>query len=207
MTSDDKELQEQVQDEIQEFIPEYNPEDFEGLNLSPQEIYFAYLNVKHNDAVRAYQEAFGVPYKTALVKGKRLAKTPKIKEATMILYDEIWQEAMAVLPIRLMRDLENIRSLNIASYMSGDRFKYPDELTEEQQLMIEEVQYQTNNKTGETILVYKFPNKGSVYSKYMELIKMQKETSKDKESTSTDREAAEIVQSIFKNIGASNENK
>ena len=79
----------------------------------------------------------------------------------MILYDEIWQEAMAVLPIRLMRDLENIRSLNIASYMSGDRFKYPDELTEEQQLMIEEVQVsKTNNKTGETILVYKFPNKG-----------------------------------------------
>lgn len=207
MTSEDKELQEQVQDEIQEFIPEYNPEDFEGLNLSPQEIYFAYLNVKYNDAVRAYREAFGVPYKTALAKGKRLAKTPKIKEATTILYDEIWQEAMAVLPIRLMRDLENIRSLNIASYMSGDRFKYPDELTEEQQLMIEEVQYQTNNKTGETILVYKFPNKGSVYSKYMELIKMQKETSKDKESTATDREAAEIVQNIFKNIGAISENK
>lgn len=207
MTLEDKELQDQIQEEIQEFIPEYNPDDFEGLNLTPQEIYFAYLNVKHNDAVRAYQEAFGVPYKTALAKGKRLAKSPKMKEATMILYDEIWQEAMAVLPIRLMRDLENIRSLNIASYMDGDRFKLPNELTEEQQLMIEEVLYQTNNKTGETILLYKFPNKGSVYSKYMELIKMQKETSKDKESTATDREAAEMIQSIFKNIGVSSENK
>jgi hypothetical protein len=197
MNREDTELLDQVQEQIQEFVPEYNNEDFKDLGLTPQEIFFAYLTVKHNNPTQAYEEAFGVPYKTALVQGKKLEKNPKIKEAIAILYDEIWKEAMAVLPIRLLRDLESIRTLNVASYMAGDRYKNPEDLTEEQQLMLEGIEFQTNNKTGETLLVYKFPNKGTVYSKYLELIKMQRETTKEKESTATDREAADMVKSIF----------
>lgn len=201
----DTELLDTVQEQIQEFIPEYDNADFKELGLTPQEILFAYLNVKYNDAVRAYTEAFGVPYKIALTKGKRLEKDPKIKEATIILYEEIWQEAIAVLPIRLMRDLENIRNLNVASYMKGDRFKAPEELTEEQQLLLEGVEFQVNNKTGEVILVYKFPSKNTVYGKYLELIKVQKEATKDKETQATDKEAMEIVKGIFSSVGKLNE--
>ena len=201
MADIDTELMESVQDQIQEYIPEYNTDDFKDLGLNPQEILFAYLNVKYSDPVKSYMEAFGTPYKTALVQGKKLEKNPKIKEATGILYDEIWQEAMAVLPIRLMRDLENIRTLNVASYMSGNRFKLPEQLTEEQQLMLEGIEFQTNNKTGETILVYKFPSKNTVYSKYLDLIKVQKESVKDKDAQATDREAMEMVRNIFSNVG------
>ena len=197
----DTELMESVQDQIQEFIPEYDNEDFKDLGLNPQEILFAYLNVKLSDPVKAHMEAFGTTYKVALVQGKKLEKSPKIKEATAILYEEIWQEAMAVLPIRLMRDLENIRNLNIASYMAGDRFKLPEDLTEEQQLMLEGIEFQTNNKTGETLLVYKFPSKNTVYSKYLDLIKVQKESTKDKDTQATDKEAAEMVKNIFGNLG------
>lgn len=197
----ENELLDSVQEQIQEFIPEYNNKDFSELGLSPQEILFAYLNVKYNDATRAYVEAFGESYKVALTKGKRLEKSEKIKEATRILYDEIWEEAMAVLPIRLMRDLENIRSLNIASYMKGDRFKNPEDLTEEQQLLLEGIEYQINNKTGEVLLVYKFPSKNTVYGKYLELIKVQREATKDKDTQATDREAMDIVKSIFGAVG------
>lgn len=200
MNREDTELLDQVQEQIQEFVPEYNNEDFKDLGLTPQEIFFAYLTVKYNNPTQAYEEAFGVPYKTALIQGKKLEKNPKIKEAIAILYDEIWKEAMAVLPIRLLRDLESIRTLNVASYMAGNRFKNPEDLTEQQQLMLEGIEFQTNNKTGETLLVYKFPNKGTVYSKYLELIKMQRETTKEKESSATDREAAEMVKSIFGGI-------
>lgn len=205
MASIDNELLDSVQDQIQEYIPEYNNDDFKELELSPQEILFAYLNVKYSDAPKAYSEAFGASYKVALVQGKKLEKSPKIREATGILYDEIWKEAMAVLPIRLMRDLESIRNLNVASYMRGNRFKLPEELTEEQQKMLEGIEFQTNNKTGETLLVYKFPSKNTVYAKYLDLIKVQKESTRDKDAVATDKEAADIVKGIFGNIGKQSE--
>lgn len=198
--SADKELLDTVQEQIQECIPEYNNEAFRELGLSPQEILFTYLNVKYANATKAYEEAFGVEYKVALTKGKKLEKEQRIKEATMTLYDEIWEEAVHALPIMLMRELESVRSLNIASYMNGDRFKNPEELTEEQQRLIEGITFQVNARTGETLLVYQFPSKSAVYSKYLDLIKLYKESNVDKEKQNTDREAAEMVKGIFANV-------
>jgi len=195
------ELSLSVQETIQDCIPDYDNDNFKELGLSPQEILFTYLNVRYNDAVRSYKEAFGEDHKTALTKAKKLENSPKIKEATAMLYDEIWESAIHALPTMLLSELERVRNLNVASFMAGDRFKNPEELTEQQQLMIEGIQFQINNKTGETLIVYQFPSKSAIYSKYLDLIKLYKESNKDKEQLNTDREAADMVKSIFAQVG------
>ena len=195
------ELSLSVQETIQDCIPDYDNDNFKELGLTPQEILFTYLNVRYNDAVRSYKEAFGEDHKTALTKAKKLETSPKIKEATAMLYDEIWESAIHALPTMLLSELERVRNLNVASFMAGDRFKNPEELTEQQQLMVEGIQFQINNKTGETLIVYQFPSKSAIYSKYLDLIKLYKESNKDKEQLNTDREAADMVKSIFAQVG------
>lgn len=205
MPSMDTELSTAVKETIQECIPEYDNENFKELGLTPQEILFTYLNVRYNDPVQSYKEAFGADHKTALAKAKKLEQSAKIKEATAMLYDEIWESAIHALPTMLLSELERVRNLNVASFMAGDRFKNPDELTEAQQMMLEGIQFQINNKTGETLIVYQFPSKSAIYSKYLDLIKLYKESTKDKEQTNTDREAADMVKSIFSQVGKNEE--
>lgn len=197
MNQEDKELQEMVTDEIRDILPDYSDDTFKGIDITPQECMFAYHLLESNNATTSYQSAFGADYKKAMVNGKRLEKKPCIQEALKVLRDKVWQSAMETLPLRLLSDLEAVRTTNLADYYKNERAIPFDMLDEKHQRMITDIEYIINPKTGEILVKYKFGNRDSVYSKYLELIKLYKETNTGKEDISSDKEAREKIAEIF----------
>ena len=199
MTQDDKELQIQVQEEIAEFLPDNKDEAFEGLNLTPQEMLFAFRYVELNDAVEAYKISFGTTdYKKALSQGTKLAKKKDIVEACKRLRDEIWNRAQQILPIKLLQNIEAIQNLDPLDFYTADgEARLLDSIPAEKRKLINNITIMCNSKTGERYMLYDLPNKASVTKTLMDLIKVRAETGGITEDKNTMAEASAKVAEIF----------
>ncbi len=205
MTEEDKALQAEIAAEIHEIIPQVDEDTFKELDLTPQEILFIYQYVESNDAVASYQRSFGVEYKKALSQGRKLINQKRIMDGCRILREKIWERSLEVLPLVLLQELEAIRSFSVADYYDADgRIKMLDAIPEAKQLLIKDVEYIVNTKTGEVIVKYVLPDKEKVYSKYLELLKLKGETKRgDEDAGVKDTETRALVASIFAKKGES----
>ena len=198
MTAEDKEYTDIITKEIQEMVPSYNEDDFKGLDLKPTDIAFCYGYISHNfDGIDAYIEVFGGEKKNAVVKSRKLLTTENIQRAITILMDRIWQEAQNVLPLQLLGDLNEVRSIDVADYYDNNGIPKPlDQIPPAKRRLIDGIEMLLD-KQGMVHTNYKLPDKRKVASTMLELIRIRSEAKKDESGGTIDPEGRALVENIF----------
>lgn len=203
MKPEQNDITEYVKGEIKEILPEYDEKVFEDIKLQPEEILFVYKYVSNNfEGVTAYKQVYGEDHKKALMGSKRLLARKDIQTAYNRLLDLIWDEACTVLPVQLLSDLNKIRDLDLLDYYDDSGYPIPlSEIPREKRLLINNIQIMLD-KQGMQHYTYDLPDKRKVTSTMLEIIKLREASNKDKDEMSNDKEAQEMVRSIFAKVQA-----